>query len=123
MYGNFAHAGFSEIRSLQGKQQAARLRQLADLFDKGGKVLFYYYAFPHVWRRLRPPEVDQTVASVVHDKWRLMGVPMKTTWQTYGGRVKKLLGDGNVDGLESLELDSTDPDVFELHRQMKEVLG
>ncbi|KAM3414889.1 hypothetical protein BST61_g10032 [Cercospora zeina] len=123
MYGNFAHADYNEIRSLQGKQQAARLRQLANLFDTRGKTLFYYYAYPHVYKRLRPPDVDQTVASVVHDKWRLMGVPMKTTWQTYGRRVTKLLGDGNVDGLDLLELDGTDPDVFELHRKTEEVLG
>ncbi|KAF7188236.1 hypothetical protein HII31_10521 [Pseudocercospora fuligena] len=48
MYGQFAHADYSEIRQLDGKQQAARLRQLADLFDATGKVLFYYYAYPHI---------------------------------------------------------------------------
>ncbi|GIZ49400.1 hypothetical protein CKM354_001243000 [Cercospora kikuchii] len=123
MYGNFAHANYKEIRALEGKQQAARLRQVADLFDATGMVLFYYYAYPHVWKRLRPPEVDQTVASVVHEHWRRMSLPQKGTWEIYGRRAKKLLGDGDVDGLDLLELDSMDPDVFDLHRITEETLG
>ncbi|PPJ59071.1 hypothetical protein CBER1_01751 [Cercospora berteroae] len=123
MYGNFAHANYKEIRALKGKQQAARLRQVADLFDAPGKILFYYYAYPHVWKRLRPPEVDQTVASVVHEQWRRMSLPQKGTWEMHGRRVKKLLGDGDIDGLDLLELDSVDPDVCDLHRVTEEILG
>ena len=123
MYGNFTYADYKEIRALDGKQQAARLRQIADLFDATGRVLFYYYAYPHVWKRLRPPEVDQTVASVVHEEWRCMRPPRKGIWEMHGRRVKKLLGDGNVDGLDLLELDSLDHDVLELHTVTEEILG
>ena len=122
MYGQFAHADYTEIRRLDGKQQAARLRQLADLFDPTGKVLFYYYAYSHIWKDFRPLKIDETVATRAQDRWKLLGSKEQEFWRTKSAAVKKLLGDGSVDGLICLELDSLDVEVVRLHRMMEDVL-
>lgn len=122
MYGNFAHAEFDTIRRLEGKQQAARLRQLADQLDHSGKELFYYYAFPHIWT-VRPLAINQTVASEVHGFWRAMDGKSSAVWQGWSQKVKKLLGDGNVDGLDMLSLDQLNEDVLELRRLTEDAVG
>ncbi|EME79936.1 uncharacterized protein MYCFIDRAFT_176935 [Pseudocercospora fijiensis CIRAD86] len=114
MYGQFAHADYTEIRHLDGKQQAARLRQLADLFDPTGKILFYYYAYPHIWKDFRPLKIDETVATRAQEKWKVLGSKEQEFWRKQSAKVKKLLGDGNVDGLVCLELDSMDPEVLSI---------
>ncbi|KXS95994.1 hypothetical protein AC578_8084 [Pseudocercospora eumusae] len=123
MYGQFAHADYTEIRRLlDGKQQTARLRQLADLFDATGKVLFYYYAYPHIWKDFRPLKIDETVATRAQDKWKVLGSKEQEFWRVKSAQVKKMLGDGNVDGLICLELDRLDSEVLGLHRVMGYVL-
>ncbi|KXT12306.1 hypothetical protein AC579_6217 [Pseudocercospora musae] len=122
MYGQFTYADYIEIRHLDGKQQSARLRQLADLFDPTGKVLFYYYAYPHIWKDFRPLRIDETVATRAQDKWKLLGSKEQEFWRVKSAELKKLLGDGNVDGLNCLELDNLDPEVLGLHGVMGDVL-
>ena len=48
LYSHFAHYDYATIRNAEGNHQTAMLRQLADLFDKTGKILFYYYAVPTI---------------------------------------------------------------------------
>lgn len=122
MYGQFAHANYIEIRRLDGKQQAARLRQLADLFDPTGKILFHYYAYPHIWKDFRPLKIDETVPTRAQDKWKVLGLKEQEFWRAKSAEVKKLLGDGNVDGLTCLELDCLDPEAVRLHRMVEDVL-
>lgn len=44
-----------------------------------------------------------------------MNMQTRVKWQMFSARVKRLLADGNVDGLDMLQLDSIDSEVLEIH--------
>ncbi|KAF2169052.1 hypothetical protein M409DRAFT_21061 [Zasmidium cellare ATCC 36951] len=123
IYGNFAQLyPYDSIRRAEGKHQTALLRQLADLLDPTGKEFFYYYATPHLWKSIRPTDLDETIASVAHRLWMLMPGTMKKQWATESARAKKLLGDGNVDGLNRLRLERDCEEVWKLHEMAEEAM-
>ena len=115
LYSHFAHYDYAAIRNAEGKRQTAMLRQLADLFDKTGKILFYYYAVPRLCKRTYPSTAGETVTGEAAKAWRLLFGAEKEKWRTASAGVKKRLGDGDVGGLEVLELGSLDAEVLGLH--------
>lgn len=114
LYSHSAHYDLDEVRQAVGKQQTAKLRQLAALLDKTGKELFYYYTVPHLGKEMYPAMGD-TVTSKAADIWRFLGGPAKDSWLQASVNLKKRLGDGDVDGLETLQLDSLDAETLRLH--------
>ena len=115
LYSHFAHYDYATIRNAEGNHQTAMLRQLADLFDKTGKILFYYYAVPRLCKRTYPPTAGETVTGEAAKAWRLLVGAEKEKWRSASAGVKKRLGDGDVGGLEVLELGSLDAEVLGLH--------
>ncbi|KAM3413674.1 hypothetical protein BST61_g10367 [Cercospora zeina] len=76
VHDNSGHANSNVTWLSHGKQQAARLRQGANLFDASRKTLFSYYAYPDVWKRLRLLEPTLTTfstfsAGTTFPKWEL----------------------------------------------------
>lgn len=123
VYGNFAQLfPYDTIRSAEGKRQAAMLRQLADILDRYGRELFYYYATPHLWKAIRPTDVDETIASVAHRMWMFMPGHMKKQWEMESARTKKLLGDGSIEGLDRLQLDQDCEEGWKLHDMTEEAM-
>ncbi|KAK5122391.1 hypothetical protein LTR85_003975 [Meristemomyces frigidus] len=114
-YSHFARYDLDEFRDAEGKRQTAMLRQLANLLDKSGKELFYYYMVPRLCRAYEPASDGSTVMSKAGDIWRFSRGPTKTSWASASAVWKKRLGDGDVDGLEVLQLDSLEPEVVRLH--------
>ena len=115
LYSHFAHYDFDDVRQAEGKRQTAMLRQLADLLDKTGKELFYYFTVPHLSKSIPPPKDGSTVMSLAGDIWRFSPGPMKNQWIFESQAVKKQLGDGDLDGLVILQLSSLAPEVLRLH--------
>ena len=99
------------------------LRQLADLFDKTGKILFYYYAVPRLCKQSHPPTARKTVTGQAADVWRFMAGTGKEKWRKQSAKVKKQLGDGDVMGLEMLQLDNLDVEVLRLHELAEAALS
>ncbi|KAK3701081.1 hypothetical protein LTR37_015643 [Vermiconidia calcicola] len=123
LYSHFARYDYNEVRKAEGKHQTAMLRQLADLFDKTGKVLFYYYVVPRLCKQLYPPTAGETVTGQAADVWRFMAGSEKEKWRKESAKVKKQLGDGDVIGLEVLQLDSLDAEVLGLHELAEAALS
>ena len=122
LYSHFARYDYNSIRNTVGKHQRARLRQLADLFEKTGKVLFYYYTVPRLCKQTYPPTLGETVTSQAADVWKLLPGAEKEKWSNASAAVKKKLGDGDLAGLSVLELDSMDGEVLRLHELAAKVL-
>jgi len=122
LYSNFAHYDLDEVRKAEGKQQTAMLRQLANLLDKSGKELFYYFAVPRLCKAYLPPRNGSTVTSEAADMWRFLSGQMKDIWTSASGMLKKQLGDGDVEGLELLQLCSLEPEVLGLHRMVEDAM-
>ncbi|KAK5681534.1 hypothetical protein LTS10_006066 [Elasticomyces elasticus] len=122
LYSHFARYDFDAVRRAEGKHQTAMLRQLADLFDKTGMRLFYYYMVPRLCMRYSPPRDGSTVTGKAADVWRFLKGPEKALWCSANQMVKTQLGDGGVLGLEMLQLSSLDPEVLKLHRMAVEAL-
>ncbi|EME39554.1 hypothetical protein DOTSEDRAFT_28687 [Dothistroma septosporum NZE10] len=124
IYGNlFQLYPYTAVHSAAtGKHTTALLRQLADLLDASGKEFFYYYVYPHLWKCIRPTDVDETIAAVAHALWQFMKGADKEEWSRASGDAKKLLGDGNVVGLMRLELESEDSEVLRLHEMVRKLL-
>ena len=115
LYSHFARYDYDEVRRAEGKHQKAMLRQLADRFDRTGKILFYYYMVPRLCKQTSPPSVGDTVTSQAADIWKFYDAQGKEVWRTASSKLKKALGNGRVDGLETLQLDSMDMEVLRLH--------
>lgn len=115
LHSHFAHYNLNAVRKVEGKHQIAMLRQLADLLDKSGRELFYYYAVPHLCKTVHPARDGSTVTSMAGDVWRFLPGQMKDSWASASSALKKMLGNGDVDGLEVLQLDSLEPEVLRLH--------
>ncbi|KAK4500075.1 hypothetical protein PRZ48_008261 [Zasmidium cellare] len=123
IHGNFAQLyPYDTVRASEGKHQSALLRQLANILDPTGKEFFYYYATPHLWKSIRPTDVDETMASVAHRLWQFMPGSMKKRWAMESARTKKLLGDGYIEGLDRLQLDRDCEEVWKLHEMTEECL-
>ena len=122
LYSHFAHYDYEEVRRAEGKHQTAMLRQLADRFDATGKVLFYYYVVPRLCKQVYPPSKGDTVTSQAADMWRYLPGAEKNRWAATSLRLKKQLGDGDIEGLEMLRLDSLDPDVLKLHQLAQDAI-
>ncbi|KAK3621211.1 hypothetical protein LTR56_022921 [Elasticomyces elasticus] len=120
LYSHFARYDFDAVRSAEGKHQTAMLRQLADLLDKTGMRLFYYYMVPKLCMMYSPPRDGSTVTSKASDIWRFLKGPQKALWCSANQMVKTQLGDGDVLGLEMLQLDSLEPEVLRLHNMATE---
>ncbi|KAK3699525.1 hypothetical protein LTR37_016394 [Vermiconidia calcicola] len=123
LYSHFARYDYNEVRQAEGKHRTAMLRQLADLFDKTGKMLFYYYAVPRLCKQSHPPTARKTVTGQAADVWRFMAGTGKEKWRKQSAKVKKQLGDGDVMGLEMLQLDSLDVEVLRLHELAEAALS
>ncbi|KAK5693676.1 hypothetical protein LTR97_010245 [Elasticomyces elasticus] len=123
LYSHFARYNFDAVRRAEGKHQTAMLRQLADLFDKTGMRLFYYYMVPRLCMMYSPPRDGSTVTSKASDIWRFLKGPQKAVWCSTNQMVKTQLGDGDVLGLEMLQLDSLEPEVLKLHYRAVEALA
>jgi hypothetical protein len=123
MYSHFARYNFDAVRNAVGKHQRELLHQLAGLFEKTGKVLFYYYTIPHLCKKNHPPTAGETVTSQAADLWRFLPGKEKEKWLAANVKVKKMLGDGNLDGLETLMLESLDPEVLKLHDMARFAIG
>lgn len=124
LYGHFAHYNLDEIlTTATRKRQLEKLHQLADLFDQTGKVLFYYYVYPRLWKRLRPLEVDESIATFAQEMWHYAEGGVLEEWKVAEVEVKKMLGDGNLRGLAMLRLDSLDPEVLRLHEMAEEAVS
>ncbi|KAK5737432.1 hypothetical protein LTR17_006659 [Elasticomyces elasticus] len=67
LYSHFARYDFDAVLRAEGKHQTAMLRQLADLFDKTGMRLFYYYMVPRLCMRYSPPRDGSTVTGKAAD--------------------------------------------------------
>lgn len=115
LYSHFARYDYDEFRRAEGKHQKAMLRQLADRFDRTGKILFYYYMVPRLCKQTSPPSVGDTVTSQAADIWKVYDAQGKEVWRAASSKLKKALGDGRMDGLEVLQLDSMDVEVLRLH--------
>ena len=115
LYSHFARYDLHEVRKTEGKHRTAMLRQLADLFDKTGKTLFYYYTVPRLCKESYPPTAGETISSNAADVWRFLLGSEKDKWRITSASLKKQLGDGDVGGLGILQLDSLDADVLRLH--------
>ena len=115
LYSHFARYDYDEVRRAEGKHQKAMLRQLADRFDRTGKILFYYYMVPRLCKQTSPPGVGDTVTSQAADIWKFYDAQGKEVWRAASSKLKKALGDGRIDGLETLQLDSMDVEVLRLH--------
>lgn len=122
LYSHFARYDYDEVRKAEGKHQTAMLRQLADLLDKTGKTLFYYYAVPRLCKQCYPPTTGETVTSKAAEVWRFLPGSEKAHWLSASARLKKQLGDGDVAGLEVLQLDSLDEGVLRLHTVTQKAL-
>ncbi|KAK3626650.1 hypothetical protein LTR22_023077 [Elasticomyces elasticus] len=123
LYSHFARYDFDAVRRAEGKHQTAMLRQLADLFDKTGMRLFYYYMVPRLCMRYSPPRDGSTVTGKAADVWRFLKGLEKAPWCSANQMVKTQLGDGDVLGLEMLQLDSLEPEVLKLHDMAMEALA
>ncbi|KAK5705588.1 hypothetical protein LTR17_021533 [Elasticomyces elasticus] len=123
LYSHFARYDFDAVRRAEGKHQTAMLRQLADLFDKTGMRLFYYYMVPRLCMMYSPPRDGSTVTSKASDIWRFLKDSQKAMWCSANQTVKTQLGDGDVLGLEMLQLDSLDLKVLKLHGLAVEALA
>jgi hypothetical protein len=121
LYSHFAHYDYASIREAEGKHQTAMLRQLADLFDKTGKILFYYYAVPRLCKKTYPPTAGETVTGEAARVWLFLPGAEKEKWRTASAGVKKRLGDGDIAGLEVLELGSLDAEVLSLHELARSI--
>ena len=117
LYSHFARYDYNEVRQAEGKHQTAMLRQLADLFDNTGKVLFYYYVVPRLCKQCHPPSAGETVTIKAADIWRFLSGVEKENWLNASANLKKQLGDGDIVGLETLQLDSLDREVLRLHER------
>lgn len=115
LYSHFAHYDHDEVRMAEGKHQTAMLRQLADLFDKTGKMLFYYYVVPWLCKQCQPPTSGDTVTSKAADTWRFLSGREKGEWLEASASMKQRLGDGDVQALEVLQLDGLGDEVLRLH--------
>ena len=115
LYSHFAHYDYDEVQRAEGKHQKAMLRQLADLFDHTGKTLFYYYTVPRLCKQSYPPTSGETVTSKAAEIWRFLAGSEKAKWLIASVRLKKVLGDRDVGGLETLQLDNLDREVLALH--------
>ena len=123
LYSHFARYDFSTILAAESKHRTAMLRQIADVFDaKTGKTLFYYYAVPHLCKRNYPPSEGETVTGQAVEGWRFLPGKEKEGWRIASVMVKKMLGDGKVEGLEVLRLESLDAEVVRLHELVENVL-
>lgn len=123
IYSNFAQLfPYDLVREAEGRRQIAMLRQLADLFDPTGRELFYYFATPHLWKTIRPTEVEETISSIMHRMWMFMPGHLKKQWEMESTWAKKLLGDGNIDGLDRLQLDQDCEDVWKLHEMTEDAM-
>ena len=101
LYSHFARYDYDEIRKAEGKHQMAMLRQLADRFVKTGKILFYYYMVPRLCKQCHPPTTGETVASQAAELWRFLRAREKDEWLNASATLKKKLGDGNIEELET----------------------
>ncbi|KAK4546128.1 hypothetical protein LTR36_002265 [Oleoguttula mirabilis] len=122
LYSHFARYDFGAVRQAEGKHQTAMLRQLADLLDKSGKELFYYYTVPRLCKTCQPPNDGSTVTSLAGDVWRFLPGQMKGLWASVSAALKKCLGDGDGDGLAMLQLDSLEHEVLRLHGMAEEAI-
>lgn len=96
------------------------LRQLANLLDKTGRELFYFYIVPRLCKLCQPPSDGVTVTSLAGDIWRFLEGQGKDSWASASATWKKRLGDGDVDGSEVLQLDGLEPE--RLHGMAEEAL-
>ena len=115
MYEPFALFDFDQIRTMEGKQQVAELRRIADMMHKSGKDLFHHYMFPRLCKALKPPVNGDTVASVSADIWRFLSGVARGEWLVASRDIKQQLGNGDVLGLDRIRLDGADAEVFQLH--------
>ncbi|KAK4616323.1 hypothetical protein CLAFUW4_10372 [Fulvia fulva] len=124
IYGNFVQLYPYTVvhNAATSKHATALLRQLADLLDPTGKEFFYYYVYPHLWKYIKPTEVDETIAAVAHGLWQFLKGKDKEGWRRASRDAKKLLGDGDINGLTRLALESKDPDTLKLHEMMRKAL-
>ena len=56
------------------------------------------------------------------ERCRFLPGTKKKAWLCAGLKLKKQLGDGDISGLETLQLDSLDPEVLRLHELSQEAL-
>lgn len=115
LYSHFARYDFDAVRRAEGKHQTAMLRQLADLLDKTGKQLAYYYLVPRLCNQYCPPRDGATVTSKAGDVWRFLPGQQQDLWYGASQALKKQLGDGDIVGLEILQLETLEPEVLRLH--------
>lgn len=124
VYGHFARYDLDEILTTPTrKRQLEKLHQLADLFDETGRTLFYYYAYPRLWKRLRPLEVDESIAIFAQEIWRHAVGGVREQWRFAEVGLKKMLGDGDMDGLALLRLDGLNKEVWRLHGMAEEAVS
>ncbi|EMC91431.1 hypothetical protein BAUCODRAFT_39604 [Baudoinia panamericana UAMH 10762] len=122
LYSHLARYDFEQVRLAEAKHRTAMLRQLADLLDKTGKELFYYYLVPHLCQEYRPPRDGSTVTGKAGDVWRFLPGMQKNLWCSASNALKKQLGDGDVTGLDILLLGSSEPQVLRLHGMAEEAI-
>ena len=122
LYSHFARYDLNSVRNAEGKHQTAMLRQLADRFDKTGKVLFYYYVVPRICKQTHPPQLGETVNSMAAEVWRFLAGSEKDHWYEESAKLKRRLGDGDVAGVDTLQLDNLDPGVLKLHEMAESAL-
>ena len=115
MYEPFALFDFDQIRAMEGKQQVAELRRIAEMMHKTGKDLFHHFMYPRLCRSLRPPVNGDTVASVSADIWRFLSGVARGEWLAASRDIKQQLGNGDVLALERIQLNGEDAEVFKLH--------
>lgn len=122
LYSHFARYDLDDIRNAEGREQTAMLRLLASLLDISGKELCYYYVVPRLCKAYHPPRDGSTVMSMAADVWRFLPGRTKDLWASASRAVKKQLGDGDVGGVEMLQLDSLEPEVLRLHEMAQEAM-
>lgn len=124
LYGHFARYNLDEILTTPTrKRQLEKLHQLADLFDQTGKVLFYYYAYPRLWKRMRPLDVDESISTIAQDIWHYAEESTVEQWRIAELGLKKRLGDGDVSGLMLLRLDGLESETLRLHEMAEEAVN
>lgn len=69
---------------------------------------------PLLRKQCHPSTTGETVTSRAADLWRFLPDTEKTKWLDASAKVIKELGDGDIRGLELLQLDSLDGDVLML---------
>ena len=113
-YGNFAHLDLPSIRHASGRTQTMYLRRVAQMLDETGKELFHHYMVPQLCATIQPRPDGSTVTGISSEVWRFLPGERRLVWWGASRGLKKRLGDGEVEALETLELGGTDTEGLRL---------